>query len=307
MLLRSRKMTVKTTIISPARPAQTWSLTEHLLSTFPEEYQRATQHPFLLAAAEGRLPKDVLGKWLANDRLYIHSYIRAAGKLLSAIDLPQVVPKDGEASETQLVDWLIEALAAVRREERLFIDVAGRYGLDVNIGTLGGVSSTEAVVVDEGAKLPGLVMMEDIFRDIQGSTTAAPGAYEMARLNDRPPTTTLLPWLEGAVMFWGTERTYLDAWSWAKSRQPPGKASSDAREDADGGALRNEFIPNWSSVDFGRFVGRLGGLIDFAVSQALERVGEEGADAVKAEIIGRVEAKWKSLLSAEAAFWPQVD
>jgi len=271
-----------------------WSLTEHLLSNFQSEYITATQHPFLLAAAEGRLPKDVLGRWLANDRLYIHSYIRAAGKLLSSIDLPQEVPKT-EAPETQLVDWLIEALGGVRKEERFFIEVADRYGLGVELGQTG-VGAASSVVHDE--KLPGLVMIEGIFSDI-----AQPqGGFTTAEL----PPTDPLPWLEGAVTFWGTERCYLDAWSWAKSKQALATSGSDARNDADGGALRNEFIPNWSSSEFAQFVGRLGSLIDFAVARTLERAGD-GADAAKEAIIGRIEGKWRSLLAAEATFWPEFE
>lgn len=289
-----------------------WSLTEHLLQSYQAEFQTATQHPFLLAAAEGRLPKDVLGKWLANDRLYIHSYIRAAGKLISSIDLPPTAPAEStmeEAPETQLVDWLIEALTAVRREERLFIDVAERYGLEVNLGTVqtSDVIGTKSVAIDEQAKLPGLIMIEeDIFGNITQSFSSV-NVIETANLSNRPPRSTIIPWLEGAVTFWGTERCYLEAWSWAKAKQLGGDAPADAREDADGGALRKEFIPNWSSVDFVRFVQKLGSLIDFAVSEVLERVGEREVEAVKKEILGRVENKWKNLLVAEASFWPQLE
>jgi len=281
----------------------TWSLTEHLLSTYQKEHQAATQHPFLLAAAEGRLSKDVLGKWLANDRLYIHSYIRAAGKLLSSLDLPQTVPRNGEAPETQLVDWLIEALGAVRKEERLFIDVAHRYKLDVDLG-FSTASTGEATSFDRDAKLPGLVMIEDIFSQITQSS--ADQRVQAARLSDLP-TSTLIPWLEGAVTFWGTERCYLDAWSWARAKESLGGGPKDASEDADGGALRRVFIPNWSSIEFSRFVARLGSLIDFAVLEVLKRVGEEGAEKAKEEILGRVEGQWKSLLAAESAFWPTLD
>ncbi|KAM7211338.1 hypothetical protein V8F06_013271 [Rhypophila decipiens] len=290
-----------------------WSLTEHLLSNYQGEFQTATQHPFLLAAAEGRLPKDVLGKWLANDRLYIHSYIRAAGKLLSSIDLPPTAPKTpgAEAFETQLVDWLIEALTAVRREERLFIDVADRYGLDVNLGTIQTSTTsdtTAGAVIDETAKLPGLVMIEDIFSSVAQSSSASEQiALGTASFSDRPPRSTLIPWLEGAVTFWGTERCYLEAWSWAKAGQSTSGAPGDVREDADGGALRKEFIPNWSSPDFARFVQKLGSLIDFAIDEVLQKVGEDEVERVKTEILGRVESRWKSLLAAEASFWPQVD
>ncbi|KAK3688191.1 hypothetical protein B0T22DRAFT_147775 [Podospora appendiculata] len=282
-----------------------WSLTEHLLSTFQSEFQSATQHGFLLAAAEGRLPKETLGRWLANDRLYIHSYIRGAGKLLASLDLPQHVPAaDTEAVETQLVDWLIEALAAVRKEERFFLDVAERYGLSIAVETSdpSQVHGSREIgfQVSNDAKILGLVMIEDIFSGIQPATAEQQALLTVA--SERPPP-PLLPWLEGAVVFWGTERCYLDAWSWARSKQPLGR---DTRDDADGGALRKEFIPNWSGLDFARFVGRLGSLIDFAVGQALDRAGDR-AEEVKGEILTRLEGKWKSLLAAEAAFWPEVE
>ncbi|KAK3389198.1 hypothetical protein B0H63DRAFT_463170 [Podospora didyma] len=292
-----------------------WSLTAHLLSTYSDEYVKATQHPFLLAAAEGRLPKEVLGRWLANDRLYIHSYIKAAGKLLASIDLPQTVPmpspktaeSGGETIETQLLDWLIEALAAVRKEERLFIEVAERYGLsmDWDCGPIGTTAQIASRVVSSEAKVPGLVMMEHLFAGIVDITTDSSASLGVAAAVRTPPT--LLPWLEGAIIFWGTERCYLDAWSWAKSKQPLAHtlAADDTRyQDADGGALRREFIPNWSSPAFAQFVGRLGGLIDFAVSQELEDSAK--AETRKKEILERIEGKWKSLLIAEATFWPEI-
>ena len=301
-----------------------WSLTEHLLTTYPDQYKTATQHPFLLAAAEGRLPKEVLARWLANDRLYIHSYIRAAGKLLAHIDLPRAAPKTGdEPYETQLVDWLIDALAGVRKEERFFIQVARRYGLSVDLPVLTpgpGVAVASQSKVDSSGKLPGLTMIQNIFSNITDaeSPSPAPNTSLLTALSSKltlsaaPPSTTPpppLPWLEGAITFWGTERCYLDAWSWAKSKQAVvTKGADDANEDADGGALRNEFIPNWSSAEFARFVGQLEGLINSAVAEVLDRASsDEEKEAKKQEFIGRVDAKWKSLLAAEAAFWPDVE
>lgn len=282
-----------------------WSLTEHLLSLSPEAYKAATQAPFLLAAAEGRLPKDVLGVWLANDRLYIHSYIRAAGKVLAFLELPVTVPKDeAESAEIKFVDWIVEALVGVRREERFFTEVAGRYGLEINLETRRPIGPAEprpgtmpprTLEVVDGGKLPGLVMIEEVFGSV-GSSISEVGTSATGRLT----TPAVLPWLEAAVMFWGTERCYLDAWSWAKTQQPV--AGSEAREDADGGALRKEFIPTWSSDEFAGFVARLGTIIDFAVGKVLER--DQG---LKEELLRRVEGKWKSLLAAEAAFWPEVD
>ncbi|KAJ0148041.1 hypothetical protein CTA2_737, partial [Colletotrichum tanaceti] len=51
-------------------------LTQNLLASDPASYARATQSRFLSAAAKGTVPKDVLGRWLVNDRLYIQAYIK---------------------------------------------------------------------------------------------------------------------------------------------------------------------------------------------------------------------------------------
>jgi thiaminase len=295
-------------------------LTHHLLATQEHLYKSATQHPFLLAGAEGRLPKDILVRWLANDRLYIHSYIRAAGQLLASIDLPKQVPGSQEAFETQLADWIIEALVAIRREERFFIDVADRYNLGIELATplppASLAASSQASASTQG-KLPGLVQMESIFSSVGSLTLPAPskdspstltGLVQSVLTTTTSQTTPLLPWLEGALTFWGTERCYLDAWSWARDKAEERGSSKDRAEteDADGGALRKEFIPNWSSPEFAAFVDKLGKLIDAAVAGVLERREAEEKERLKGEILGRVEGKWKSLLEAERQFWPDL-
>lgn len=257
----------------------TFSFTRALVGGSQAKYEAATKSPFLRAAAEGRLPKDPLARWLANDRLYIHSYIKGAGKFLSSLDLPvtaSTLPSSpvSDAAETKVLDWLIESLVSIRREEAFFLGVASKYKLPITLATENGQ-------IREDAKLEGLTRFEAVF----GSVSV--------------PRGRILPWLEGAIIFWGTEKCYLDAWTWAKSQLN----DQDAGEDADGGALRTEFIPNWSSDEFAAFVDRLGGIIDDAVLAAIEVYGE----SVKDELLKRVESKWLELLEAEASFWPPVE
>src|SRR3569833_3331451 len=68
------------------------SFTEQLLSSNPDGWKAATQSPFLRAAASGTLSKKNLGAWLANDRLYIHAYVIAAGRLLTHKNKPKNKP-----------------------------------------------------------------------------------------------------------------------------------------------------------------------------------------------------------------------
>lgn len=268
----------------------TFSLTTHLLGIDTPSYTAATEAPFLTAAGEGRLNKDVLGTWLANDRLYIHAYIKAVGRTLSIMDLPQTTPEAATeaAPETQFVDWLFSALTALRREERLFIDVAREYGIAIDLETMTTTEGGRDVQRVPGtAKLPGLVMFERLF-----------GSLHPAASVDR---SLPLPWLEAAVVFWGTEKVYSDAWAWAKSKQ--GDAAERTEDDADGGALRNEFIPNWGNSDFTAFVDQLGGIIDRAIEDTLKVLG----GGAKASLIGRSEKVWKEAVAAEKAFWPEVE
>lgn len=263
----------------------TFSLTTHLLGVDTLIYKAATEAPFLAAAGEGRLNKEVLGTWLANDRLYIHAYIKAVGRTLSIIDLPQTTPEAATeaAPETQFVDWLFASLTALRREERLFIDAAREYGLAIDLETMTTAEGGRDVQRVPGtAKLSGLVMFEKLF-----------GSLHPAASVDR---NLPLPWLEAAVVFWGTEKVYSDAWAWAKTKQ-----GGAAGEDADGGALRRDFIPNWSNAEFTAFVDQLGGIIDRAVEQTL---GVRGGN-VKASLLERTEKVWKEVIAAEKAFWPE--
>ncbi|KAL2109141.1 hypothetical protein VUR80DRAFT_2939 [Thermomyces stellatus] len=252
------------------------SLTANLLSSSPAAFQRATQSPFLKSAAAGDLRKDTLGTWLANDRLYILSYIKGAGKLLSFLELPQEALRPGAPPppSSRLFGWLVDAYVNVRREERFFVDTAARYGIEINLPA--GADGR----VEDGDKLEGLRRFERLFEGVQ-------------------PHGGSIPWLEAAVLFYATEKAYLEAWTWAKSQL----VEQDASKDADGGSLRNDFIPNWTSKEFGDFVDQLGDIIDAAVA---EQVKIEGDHAMQG-LYDRASKVWDDVIAAEEAFWPKVE
>ncbi|KAH7122411.1 hypothetical protein B0J11DRAFT_337595 [Dendryphion nanum] len=257
-----------------------WTLTSHLLSTNVNKFTRATQSPFLRLAASGKLSKPVISQWLANDRLYMLGYIRLAGELLRILKLPgkPTPSKDAGVIEVRLLDWLVDALVNIRREERFFMDVAERFGLDVDITTSDGV-------VAEEKKVEGLKRFENLFNSL---TTAQPPSF--------------LPWLEGLVVFWATEKVYFEAWSWAKRKaEESGEASSDASKDEDGGAMRKEFIPNWTNEEFIKFVNTLEKIVNEGVQEAIG-----GDESLKRQVVERATTRWKELLDAEEGFWPKV-
>ncbi|KAF2114847.1 hypothetical protein BDV96DRAFT_86518 [Lophiotrema nucula] len=256
------------------------SLTSHLLSQNQDQFKRATQSPFLKRAAEGKLPKNILSDWLANDRLYMQGYIHLTGELLRILQLPQkpVASKDTDPIQVRLLDWLVDALVNIRREERFFLDVAERYGIDIDISNAQGK-------VEDGRKIEGLKRFEKLF---EGLT------------NGERRSAELMPWLEGVVVFWATEKVYFTAWSWAKEQV--GVSRGDEKKDADGGAMRIEFIPNWTNEEFIRFVDTLEGILNQGVREAMG--GDEAKMRSVEERAGKV---WKELLDAEEAFWPVVE
>ena len=208
---------------------------------------------------------------MANDRLYIHSYIKGAGRLLSILDLPQTV-HEAEPQAVKLLDWLVDALVNVRREEKFFNDVAFKHGLHIQL-------PSRASIVLDSEKLDGLRQFERLFNSVSR------GHH-------------ILPWLEGAIVFYATEKCYLDAWTWARSQLN----EQDATKDADGGVLRTELIPNWSSGEFRAFVEQLGVIIDEAVTEQALVVGE----SIVPDLLERASLKWKEVLLAEVGFWPVV-
>ncbi|KAM0288011.1 hypothetical protein ACHAQH_000079 [Verticillium albo-atrum] len=261
------------------------SLTASLLASSPEAFTSATTGHFLSSAAAGTTPRQTLGLWLANDRLYIHAYIRAAGRLLAFLplpDLPGPTPDCVSSApptdpETKLLDWLVAALANVRREEAFFLAAAERFRIPLNLPVDEATGRVPA-----NAKLLGLRRWEALFDSV------APA-----------PAGTPLPWLEAAVIFWGTEVCYLDAWTKVRDSV---SAKGPAEADADGGALRTEFIPNWTNDEFRRFVHQLGSIIDEAVA---EQVRCHGA-AVRDQVLERALGQWRQVLLAEESFWPEM-
>lgn len=104
-------------------------LTHHLLTLNPSAFQHATQNKFLQIAGNGTLPKVVLEKWLAQDRLYAQAYVRFASHLISTIPLP--VHVGAEDLNERVLDLFLDALNNVWRELKFFGDVAREYGLDI--------------------------------------------------------------------------------------------------------------------------------------------------------------------------------
>jgi hypothetical protein len=71
------------------------------------------------------------------------------------------------------------------------------------------------------------------------------------------------------------------------------------KEDADGGALRKEFIPNWTNGEFVVFVEKLEWFVDELWKGVSETEGAGGRE--------RLGETWRELLDVEGVFWPVVE
>ncbi|KAJ5684138.1 uncharacterized protein N7477_000483 [Penicillium maclennaniae] len=104
--------------------------------------------------------------------------------------------------------------------------------------------------------------------------------------------------LEGLAVLWATEVCYLRSWRYAASYLK--LRDGQGQDDADGGALRDKFIPNWSSVEFEDFVNRIGDVLD---EMAGETKGWEEAEMMR----GRCLEWWRQVVWLEERFWPAMD
>lgn len=257
------------------RQANMPSFTTLLLESDEAGYKRATQPQFLAAAAAGKVPKEVLGQWLANERLFLHAYIKGVGRLLSSLQLPHLTDSAQTPDPvTEFLDLSVEGLANARPEEKFLTETASRYGININLPAHG----DDWVAEDD--KIEGLRRFEALFGSIAWNDS------------------TFLPWLESAVLFYATDKIYTDAWKWARSQLESG---TDASKDLDDGVLRQLLIPRWSNPEWDVFVERMGKLIDSSVEHEV-KLHQEG---IKAKLSARAREQWKLVLAAEERFWPK--
>ncbi len=248
---------------------------------FSDQLLRATQHPFLARAAKGTLSKRLIAQWLAEDELYLEGLRNLTYNLLNQVR-SQNRPNSGSSAlsssstastvESRLVDWLKGALEGENTEAEFFKKTAENYKLDVKNTPL-----------KQDVTSSGLRQFRKLFSDITNEET-----------------NPFLPWLEGIVVIWATEKVYYEAWSWAR-RQDKQSSPRNFDNDLDGGAMRKEFIPNWSSRDMLHFVEQIERILNEAVSQAVNK-----DDARWKEVKTRTDAVYRAVLDAEEAFWPDV-
>ncbi len=103
--------------------------------------------------------------------------MRFASLLLANIRLPLKIASGVEDINEKIADLLVEALVNIRRELKFFESVAGRWGLDLDVG------------VEEGE---GVRSYKQLFGDVGEGVERG-----------------VVPLVEGLVLLWGTEKVSL--------------------------------------------------------------------------------------------------
>ncbi|KAI1497350.1 hypothetical protein F5X99DRAFT_397181 [Biscogniauxia marginata] len=264
------------------------SMTDYLISN-PETadlYERATKSQFLRLAGQGRLPRDQLSQWLSQDRLYAQAYVRFIGGLISRVQLPIEVEGTGteESLPGRILTLLQSCLSGITQELRFFEKTARAYSLDLTAsGCPTALGTTAPEKFGPNKTTRDYIDLFDSFGACAAGTAASRAE----------PVRTLL---DGLALLWATEKVYLDAWTYAREQR--GEENANPSFDLDGGALRKEFIPIWTSDEFGDFVREIQECLDaYAAVQGEET---EEVDAAGAMTL------FKKVLVLEEDFWPVV-
>lgn len=251
---------------SPAPQPLRCSLTQVLLDASRDQFHSATQHSFLRLAGEGKLSKHKLSCWLSQDRLYAEAYISFITSLIARVTLPyNFVSEKSQSLRWRILHLLTGCLTNIHKEIEFFTSTAQKYDLQLD--------------------LPDNTMFEYF-----GPNTVTEQYITLFRSFHLDPQQTLL---EGLIVLWATEKCYLEAWTHASTFLSEGGHGSD---DADSGALREAFIPNWSSDEFGKFVQDIAGVTD--------ELAQRESALRKVEVY---KALWLHVLEIEKGFWPEVD
>jgi thiaminase len=237
-------------------------LTQALLESYPDSLKSATETLFLRLAGAGRITKVQLSRWLSQDRLYAETYICFITSLIARVSLPYAyVSEKSKSLRWRLIKLLTGALNNIHRELEFFTSTAQKYDLDLNCK-----DNEEAETF-----MPNYATQQymDLFRSFFVDPVS--------------------PLMEGMVILWATEQCYLSAWTYAS------QFTEADNHDQDGGALREAFIPNWTSNEFKKFVDEIAELTNLLADR--EQAGK------KLEVY---KAVWSHVLDIEQRFWPEI-
>jgi hypothetical protein len=184
------------------------------------------------------------------------------GSLIARVDLPYAYIEDKISSiRWRIVQMLSSLLTRSHHELRFLEDVGRQYQINL-----------------EFPPRPDLYFTADI---------ATKAYIDLFRAFWTDPTMTLL---EGLVILWATEYCQLTAWRYAKHHLNPTRGA-----DLDGGVLRNEFIPKWTSNESEKSV--------YEIADCMNLLADREDAGFRIETF---KAAWTHVLGIERIFWPEM-
>ncbi|KAG8676088.1 hypothetical protein FPOAC2_02169 [Fusarium poae] len=249
---------------SPSRASQPPSLAQHLLGQSEELLTNAVQHGFLAHAGSGSLSENAFNQWLAQIGYISRSLVPFTGALIGKIRIPETANLEHD-STFRCLDLLCSAVSNMKKELEFLEATKREYGLEVGL--------------DEPK--PATKSFIDLFNSASCASATL---------------------LEGMVLLWAVEILFYNSFSYAgsfvarsmptperssfslpsyslpSSASPSAYSGQATRKDRHTTALREAFIENWKSENFGRFVDVCKSIVDeLAIDQtpdmsACERV-----------------------------------
>ncbi|GKU18856.1 heme oxygenase [Fusarium langsethiae] len=233
---------------SPSRASQRSeppSLAQHLLGQSEDLLTSAVQHSFLAHAGSGSLSESAFNQWLAQIGYISRSLVPFTGALIGKIRIPETANLEHD-STFRCLDLLCSAVSNMKKELEFLEATKREYGLEVGLEEPRPATKS--------------------FIDLFNSASCA--------------SATLL---EGMVLLWAVEILFYNSFSYAGSfvarSMPTSERSSfslpsyslpssaspsgqTTRKDRHTTALREAFIENWKSENFGRFVDVCKSIVD---------------------------------------------
>lgn len=286
----------------PPTPAP--SLINHLLVKKKAEVEAATQVPFLSHAGCGTLSVTALNQWLAEQGHFSRALVTFIGGVIGKIRLPEVSNPEND-SDWRLLDLLVSALNNAKRELDFCRSTMLKYHLETDHEPP--KFATKALVdLFVSSASPSAAMLEAL---------TVLWSVEYVSLHSTLPPHTLLT----------DNQLYCESWRYAStfiSQAPPSSTSyslpsylsqpgnypmppsygqTSANGDTDSGniaALRDAFIPNWTSSGFNKFVDACKAIVD-----ELANAQTSGNGAV---MLSNCELVFSQVVHLWKQIWPEV-
>lgn len=247
--------------------AEAPSLAQHLLAQAEDLLMNSTQNTFLSHAGCGLLTESALNRWLTQIGHISRSLVSFTGALIGKIRIPEI--NDLERDSTfRCLDLLCSAVNNTKKELEFLEATKRKYGLDVSFDepkppTKGFVDLFNSASCPSATLLEGMVMLW---------ATETVSCVTPTLLVHHPELTSS-QLFHSSFSYAARFVTRAVPMSPSQNSHPlpsslPPEAPADPngvhprRKDGHTSALREAFIENWKSENFGRFVGACRSIVD---------------------------------------------